>query len=69
VCAGGSSIPDEGGVLRPDEDKQTHAHQLLRRQQDVLVVPGDVLLELGRPQLLIGGAGGAGGWLRCGGRG
>ena len=50
------TVPDEGCVLRADEHKQAHAHQLLRGQQDVLVVPGDVLLQLGRPQLLVGGA-------------
>ena len=50
------TVPDEGGVLRADEHKQAHAHQLLRRQQDVLVVPGDVLLQLGGPHLLVGGA-------------
>ena len=50
------TVPDEGGVLRADEHEQTHAHQLLRGQQDVLVVPGDVLLQLSSPQLLVGGA-------------
>ena len=54
--AGPGTVPDEGGVLRADEHEQTHAHQLLRGQQDVLVVPGDVLLQLSSPQLLVGGA-------------
>lgn len=49
-------LPDVGGVLGPDEHKETHAHQLLRGQQNVLMIPGNVLLQLSGPQLLVGRA-------------
>lgn len=45
-------------MLGADEDEQADAHQLLRGQQHVLVVPGDGLLELHGPELLVRGAAG-----------
>lgn len=54
--------PDEGRVLRADEDEQADAHQLLGGQQHVLVVPGDGLLQLRGPQLLVRGAAGRAKW-------
>lgn len=47
-------------MVGTDEDEQTHADELLGCQQHVFVIAGEVLLQLGRPQLLIGSAGGRG---------
>lgn len=44
-------------MLGPDEHEEADAHQLLRGQQHVLVVPGDGLLQLSSPELLVRGAG------------
>lgn len=45
--------PDKGSMLRSDKDKQADTHQLLRGQENILVVSGDGLLQFHCPQLLV----------------
>ena len=46
-------VPDEGRVLRPHEDEEADANELRRRQQHVLVLTTQLLLQVRAPLALV----------------
>ena len=49
----GSLLPDEGSVLRSDEDEKANANKLCGRQQHVLVLATQLALQVRTPLSLV----------------